>query len=68
MRYRLSAGVTVSAYTEVEADSLEDAIDIASSREVVLGGTQSGADESEEWVIDDADGIPMDIYLDKEFA
>jgi hypothetical protein len=59
--YDLSAVVTVSARTQVWAASLEDAIQIAKGREVVIGGPNSGAIEEEEWIIDDADGEATDI-------
>lgn len=62
MKFRLSCAVTVSACTEVEADSLAEAIAIAESREVVLGGLHSGADETEQWIIEDADGDPTGIH------
>ncbi len=56
------AEVTVSAFTVVEADSLEEATRIAKDRDdVVLGGIQSGAEETEQWVIEDADGFPNNI-------
>jgi hypothetical protein len=61
MQFNLSAEITVSAYTAIEADSLEEAIALAESRSVVLGGVGSGADGRREWVIDDADGMPVNI-------
>lgn len=61
--FRLSSRVTVSAYTEVQAESLEQAMQIAAARDVVIGG--SGAYPDESWVIDDADGAPMDITADE---
>lgn len=60
-KYSLSCRVTVSAYTNVEADSLEEAIEAAVNREVVLSG-RGGEDADEEWIIDDADGLPEDIH------
>lgn len=59
--YRLGCMVGVSAYTDVEADSLEEAVAIAEQREVVLAGS-GGEDPSEQWVIDDADGTPTEIH------
>lgn len=65
-RYMLSASVTVSAYTYVVANSEEEAIKIGEERsDVHLGGTQSGYDADESWVIEDADGTPMNIRVDK---
>jgi hypothetical protein len=61
MIFSLGCEVTVSAYTTVEADSLEEALKLAEDREVVIGGICSGTDEREQWVIDEADGSPLNI-------
>jgi len=61
-KFYLSSAVTVSAYTEVEANSLEEAISISEDREVVIGGIGSGTEPSENWVIDDADCSPVNIH------
>jgi len=61
MKYDLSCQVTVSAYTTVEANSLEEAIAIAEERDVVLSTPQSGADDEVEWCISDADGMAEQI-------
>lgn len=61
MKFRLSCQVTVSAYTEVEAGSLEQAIEEANGREVVIGGLHSGTRADESWIIDDADGEATNI-------
>jgi hypothetical protein len=61
MKFRLSCQVTVSAYTEVDADSLDEAIQAATGREVVIGGLHSGTRADESWVIDDADGEATNI-------
>ena len=61
-KYELWCEVTVSALTVVEADSLKEAIEIAEGREAVLGGINSGFDDSEYWVIEEADGIPQNIH------
>lgn len=53
-QYQLAAKVTVSAYTTVEADSLEEAIKLASSRHVAL--ESSGELSSETWIVEEADG------------
>ena len=54
--------VTVSAYTEVEAATLEEAIAEAESRDVVIGGLHTGNEPDEVWIIDDADGSPEGIH------
>lgn len=54
--FKLTAPITVTAYTEVEADTIEKAREIAAGRSAVIGGPMSGYDASEHWIIDDADG------------
>ena len=58
--FELSCVVAVSAYTVVEADTLEEAIEIAKSRQVVIRGR--GESDHDAWMIDEADGEPMDIH------
>jgi hypothetical protein len=60
--YKLGCQVTVSAYTEVEADTLEEAIKEAVMRNVVIGGLHTGNEPDESWIIDDADGSPEGIH------
>lgn len=60
-KFMLTCHVTVSAYTEVEAETLEQAIAEAGGRDVVLGGATSGEDESVSWLIEDVDGEPQNI-------
>lgn len=62
--FNLGCKVTVSAYTEIEAETLEDAIAIGKSRQVVIGGTGTGALPDESWLITEADGMPCDICDD----
>lgn len=62
--YQLSASVVVSAYTEVEANSLEEAIKIAEGRSVLIGDERNGVFVDEVWAIDidEADGEPQNIH------
>jgi len=62
MKFYLCSAVTVSAYTSVEADSLQEAIQLAKDRDVVIGGIGSGADENESWIIEEPDGTPNEIH------
>ena len=62
--FKFSAKVTVSTYTEVDADTEEEARAEAKVRDVVLGGLHSGNEPCESWIIDDADGTPEDIRND----
>ena len=59
--FYLSCTVTVSAYTNIEADTLEEAIKLSKERPVVIGGIGSGNDSVDYWIIDDADGSPENI-------
>lgn len=60
--FKLGCRVTVSAYTEIEADTLAEAIKQAEGRDVVIGGLHSGNEPDESWIIDDADGSPEGIH------
>lgn len=62
MRFNLEAMVPVSAYTIVEASSLEEAIRIAEDRDVVIFNGRCGEDAKEVWIIEEADGSPEDIH------
>jgi hypothetical protein len=59
--FHLRAAATVSCYTEVEADSIEEAIEIAENRELAgLCAYPFTGDISEEWYFE-SDGVPFDI-------
>jgi hypothetical protein len=60
--FELTAEVTISVYTKVEAETLEEAIQIADDRnlmQLIHGGTQ---DENDEWVCDELDGMAFNIH------
>jgi len=59
--FHLSAAVTVSAYTTVRAETLEEAIELSQDREVFLHFNGSGTDPREDWCIEDVDGDLMEI-------
>jgi len=59
--FNLVSKVTVSAYTEVEAKTLDDAINIAKQRQTAIGGVGTGALPDETWIVDDIDGEPYEI-------
>jgi hypothetical protein len=63
--YKLSCHVTVSAYTTVEADSLEDAIEEASGRSVELHFNGSGTDPNDVWCVEEADGDPENVTVEE---
>ena len=61
MKYALTAQVTISFYTEVEADSLEEAIEIAKEREL-MSVVSTGSDTKDEtWMCGELDGMPEKI-------
>lgn len=62
MIFKLVCEVTVSAHTEVDAASLEDAIEISKEREVVVTTGHDGAEVGEQWLLEDADGSPSNIH------
>lgn len=62
--YNLSCIITVSAYTTVDAYSLEEAIEMAEERSVKLRFNGSGADPNEVWCIEEADGEPKNIMVE----
>ena len=57
--FKLKAKVTVTAYTKVNAETLEEAIKIAEKREPIID--RIGLGPVEYWVVEDADGMPYDI-------
>jgi hypothetical protein len=61
--FKFSACVTVSAFTIVEADTLEAALVKAEDRPVTIGGVNSGESRWESWIIDEADGDAQDIRV-----
>ena len=62
--FTLHGSVTVSAYTRVEADTIEEALEIARERSefVEMEFNGSGADPEETWLIDSIDGQVVDIH------
>lgn len=63
--YTFGATITVSAITTVEADTYEEALKEAESREPVNIVT-TGEDEYDGWVTDELDGTPMNIRFEAE--
>ena len=57
--------VTVSAYTIVEAESMEKALEMGAEREAVIGDERFGNDARSEWIICEADGEPQNIRIER---
>jgi hypothetical protein len=53
--------VTISLYTEIDANTLGEATEIANERSL-MSIVQNGSDtEKDSWMCDELDGIPYDI-------
>lgn len=61
--YKLSAKVTISVYTEVEAETEEEALEIAKERQNGELAINSGYSEDEFWVAEELDGEPFDVRI-----
>lgn len=59
--YRLKSKITISAYTVVEADTLEEAIEIAKSRDTIDYINTSRYNTKDTWISEEVDGEPFDI-------
>jgi len=62
-KYKLRATITVSAWTEVEAESRLEAFRLAEDR-TVAWRDDGGATPDEEWIVEELDGEPMNIEVD----
>jgi len=60
-KFKLEATVTISIYTEVEANNLEDAIEIARERDIEKSHWGDKDQSKYAWVNDEYDGEPQDI-------
>ena len=63
-KFNLEAKITISVHTVVEANSIEDAIKIAEQRDDILHSTYQNGDPNKHWIVDEFDGLPMDIHLE----
>lgn len=64
--FDLSAKVTIGIYTTVEANSLEEAIEIAEKRHIETAWLNSSSRQAKEvWVSEGFDGMPVNIKEDK---
>ena len=60
--FELSAFVTISIYTEVRAETLEEAIKISQDREIEKSLWGQDEMKKEYWLADDYDGSPENIH------
>jgi|TARA_R110000851_G_scaffold226338_1_gene379028 hypothetical protein len=60
-KFNLSGTVTISIYTEVEAENLEEAKEIAESRRIEASRWGDKTQKQYVWLSDEYDGDIMDI-------
>ena len=60
--FLISPKVTISVYTKVEAETLEEAIEIANDRTPMAIVANGGDNEHENWMVDEIDGEPFDLH------
>ena len=60
-KFLLTAKVTISVYTKVEAETLEEAIRIAEDRDLMPIVHSGGETAEDTWMCDELDGVAEDI-------
>ena len=60
-KFNLIGTVTISIYTEVEAENLEQAKKIAESRDIEASIWGDKTQKQDVWIADEYDGEPMNI-------
>jgi hypothetical protein len=60
--FLIYAKVTVSVYTKVEAETIEQAIELANDRTPMAIIPNGGDTEGENWMLDEIDGEPFDLH------
>ena len=64
--YQVTAMVTISVTTKVKANSKEEALNIASSREDIVNGLyENDKNEFYQWIAEDYDGTPYDLTIEE---
>jgi hypothetical protein len=66
MEYKIEAKVTIGIWTIVEADSIDEAVSLAEKRDDKMSFVNnSGMTAKDAWIIEEIDGDPFDLYVDK---
>lgn len=60
-KFKLTAEATISLYTEVIAETLEEAINIAEERDLMAIVGTGGETKSDTWMADELDDEPTNI-------
>lgn len=63
--FTISAKVTISVYTKVDAESIEEAIEIANDRTPMSILPNGGDNERENWMLDEIDGEPFELTAEQ---
>ena len=64
-KFTLYATITIGIYTEVEAETLEEAIEISKEREIEQAAWGDTEQKQRCWVSDEYDGTPENICEDE---
>jgi hypothetical protein len=59
--FKLIADITVSVYTNVEAETLDEAIELANDRYSMQVLHDESNDPNEEWILDEIDGEVFNV-------
>ena len=65
-KYTITAIVSISVYTEVEAKNEKDALRLAEERRDILNEDYQNADPAKHWCAGEYDGIPQDLKISNE--
>ena len=60
-KFELTAQITISLYTEVEAETLEEAKKSAEERDLMAIVGTGGETKHDTWMADELDGMPENI-------
>ena len=66
-KFEIVAKMTITVFTNIEADTLEEAIELAKERTDYMSVvTNSGDSADEVWMLpEELDGMPYDLYEDE---
>lgn len=64
MKFKLSGFVSISVYTEVDAETLEEALELAKDRPLMEISRDSFYEDNEYWIADSLDGEVEKVELE----
>lgn len=66
-KFELTAKITITAFTTIEAETLEEAIEKANNRYDMMSIASNNADTPDDvWMIEELDGMPYEIKAENE--